>query len=291
MSKTIHRIYISTFVILGLLVLITFAVYGYNYYKLPLEERFYHKLDETLKPSGYYGHGFGIVGSFMMIFGVASYMIRKRIRLFSRLGILKYWLEFHIFLCSVGPIFILYHTAFKFGGIVALSFWSMVIVVFSGIVGRYIYIQIPRTIQGNEIGLSELQKINQELSYKLLNDYSIDYTIVRRIEDFLEKEEYASWSGNKMIFLFLKKIKENNKFLREIKISLKQQELPKKIIKPAIKLIKQKIIFSRRIGLLKYMQKIFKYWHIAHLPFAFIMIVIMIIHVIVAITFGYKWIY
>ena len=291
MSKTIHRIYISTFVILGLLVLITFAVYGYNYYKLPLEERFYHKLDETLKPSGYYGHGFGIVGSFMMIFGVASYMIRKRIRLFSRLGILKYWLEFHIFLCSVGPIFILYHTAFKFGGIVALSFWSMVIVVFSGIVGRYIYIQIPRTIQGNEIGLSELQKINQELSYKLLNDYSIDYTIVRRIEDFLEKEEYASWCGNKMIFLFLKKIKENNKFLREIKISLKQQELPKKIIKPAIKLIKQKIIFSRRIGLLKYMQKIFKYWHIAHLPFAFIMIVIMIIHVIVAITFGYKWIY
>jgi len=39
------------------------------------------------------------------------------------------------------------------------------------------------------------------------------------------------------------------------------------------------------------MQSLFKYWHIAHLPFAIAMFVIMVIHVIVTITFGYRWIF
>ena len=51
------------------------------------------------------------------------------------------------------------------------------------------------------------------------------------------------------------------------------------------------IILSRRLGRLRTMQSLFKYWHIAHLPFAISMFVIMIIHVIVTIIFGYKWIF
>jgi hypothetical protein len=39
------------------------------------------------------------------------------------------------------------------------------------------------------------------------------------------------------------------------------------------------------------MQNLFKYWHVAHLPFALIMLVIMIIHVAVTVTFGFRWIF
>ena len=39
------------------------------------------------------------------------------------------------------------------------------------------------------------------------------------------------------------------------------------------------------------MQKLFRYWHIAHLPFALIMLIIMVIHVGVTLAFGYKWIF
>jgi hypothetical protein len=34
-----------------------------------------------------------------------------------------------------------------------------------------------------------------------------------------------------------------------------------------------------------------RYWHVAHLPFALIMLVIMLIHVAVALIFGYNWIF
>ena len=67
-----------------------------------------------------------------MLIGVGFYMARKRFRSLGRVGLLKHWLEFHIFLCSLGPVLVLYHTTFKFGGLVALSFWSMVAVFLSG---------------------------------------------------------------------------------------------------------------------------------------------------------------
>jgi type IV secretory pathway VirB2 component (pilin) len=35
----------------------------------------------------------------------------------------------------------------------------------------------------------------------------------------------------------------------------------------------------------------FKYWHIAHLPFALIMLVIMVIHVGITLAFGATWIF
>src|SRR5450759_4235691 len=148
MSKTAHRIFIGILVAIVFIATIAILYKGLSYYKLSLEERVYHPDHSLLKPSGIVGHGLGIVGSLLMIIGMTTYMARKRYRALSRLGSLKNWLEFHIFLCTLGPIMVLFHTAYKFGGLVAVSFWSMVAVFLSGIIGRFIYIQIPRSIEG-----------------------------------------------------------------------------------------------------------------------------------------------
>ena len=72
---------------------------------------------------------------------------------------------------------------------------------------------------------------------------------------------------------------------------MKKLNIPKIKIKEILYLTKLKIILTRRIALLRTMQKLFKYWHVVHLPFAITMFVIMIIHVAVTIIFGYKWIF
>ena len=95
---------------------------GYSYYNTALEERFYHPHHDWFKPSGAYGHGLGIVGTLMILFGVSIYIARKRYNFMSKQLRLKYLLEFHIFLCTLGPILVLFHTAFKFGGIVSVAF-------------------------------------------------------------------------------------------------------------------------------------------------------------------------
>lgn len=52
----------------------------------------------------------------MVMIGVMTYSFRKRVRAFNQIGKIKYFLEFHIFLCLLGPMLVLFHTTFKFGG-------------------------------------------------------------------------------------------------------------------------------------------------------------------------------
>jgi len=230
MNKVAHRLYIGSMSIVVIAVFFYLLIDGYGYYMSTIEDRFYHPAHQILKPSGPLGHGLGIVGTLLILIGVFGYQARKYVKSFSRLGILKHWLEFHIFLCTLGPILVLFHTSFKFGGLVSISFWSMVAVVASGVVGRFIYLQIPRTIHGRELTIQEVESISQANSIELHQELSADmHQKIQRV--------------------------------------------------------------SKRIERLQLMQKLFRYWHVVHLPFAIIMLVIMIIHVIVTLMFGYKWIF
>jgi len=291
MTSAQHRIYIGSFLLIGIITFLLLTITGTSYYLLPIEERFFHPLHNILKPSGIVGHGIGILGSLMMMLGIVLYMVRKRVRKFSRIGILKYWLELHIFLCSVGPLLILYHTAFKFGGLVAVSFWSMLAVVISGIIGRFIYIQIPRNIQGNELDFEQLLKMNEDLYYKLRNDFKVDDYVLLKLDEIAGIDEYKSLNAREAIIKIFTDYFSKRKILSEIRVELKKSNLEKENITEILSICRSKLLLVRRIGLLTTMQKIFKYWHIIHLPFALVMIVIMFVHITVAIVFGYTWIF
>lgn len=284
-----NKIFISLMALIVIVVFVALSYIGATYYKTSIEERFFDPLHNLLKPSGVWGHGFGILGTFLMIMGMLLYMARKRIRTLSRFGNLKYWLEFHIFLCTLGPILILFHTSFKFGGIVAISFWSMVAVFLSGIIGRFIYIQIPRTIEGRELSLNEVRNLKNDIGEILKSTYNLDEESYNIIIKSISNREIAN-QGNFFV-RSVKKYLDDSKAIRLIKYELRQNKLPKPEIKKIIELIKDDISLSRKIERLVIMQKLFNYWHVAHLPFALVMLIIMVIHVGVTIAFGYKWIF
>ncbi len=246
---------------------------GYTYYDLPLEERFYHPRHAWFKPSGVYGQGLGIIGTLMILFGVSIYIARKRYNFMSKQLRLKYLLEFHIFLCTLGPILVLFHTAFKFGGIVSIAFWSMVAVVLSGVIGRFIYIQIPRTLEGRALTLKEVKNLKTDLDAVLSEQFEIDDQTKQMIASIANAE------------------KPSYKNVRQLKKELRRKPIPKEDQNYIVKLVKDDVILSGKIARLETMQKLFKYWHVAHLPFALIMLVIVIIHIAITVAFGYKWIF
>jgi len=289
MSKTAHYLYIGLFITIVFVVTIFLVYKGMSYYQTGLEERFYHADHQMLKPSGALGHGYGIVGTLMMIIGVSTYMMRKRMRLMAKWGLLKHWLEFHIFLCTLGPILVLFHTAFKFGGIVSISFWSMVAVFASGVIGRFIYIQIPRSIEGRELSLSEVKGMKTDLGTVLSQNYNIDNEAIARITTTLEGRSEVTAST--ALVRYFKKLLFDRGNIRTVKSVLKKAGVNKFDRKKILKMVKNEISLNRRIDRLTTMQNLFKYWHVAHLPFAIIMFVIMIIHVGVTLTFGYRWIF
>jgi hypothetical protein len=284
-----HKIYIAVLSLIVLLAFIALCYIGLSYYNTSLEERFFHPDHVLLKPSGNWGHGFGIIGSFFMLLGVVLYIVRKRVRAFIRLGILKHWLEFHIFLCTLGPILVLFHTSFKFGGLVAVSFWSMVAVFASGVIGRFIYIQIPRSIEGRELSLNEVRDMKSNIGAILNESYTLDEesynVIVESTKKKVELHHSTVFTG------FFNKYIEDRKTISRVKKVLKRNHLRRTEYKNVLNLVKNDISLNRRIDRLVIMQNLFKYWHVAHLPFALVMLIIMIIHVAVTITFGYHWIF
>lgn len=289
MSSTTHKFFIGILSLIVILALGMLIYIGFSYYNTSLEERFYHTDHQWLKPSGELGHGLGIIGSLLMIIGVSSYMARKRFRSMARWGKLKHWLEFHIFLCTLGPIMVLFHTSFKFGGIVSISFWSMVAVFLSGIIGRFIYIQIPRTIEGRELTLNEVKGLKGDIDNIIMKNYNLDDKSRKIILESTIKNIEPD-QGN-FLFNYLKKYLKDVQSIRQIKGILKKNKLTQREKRDVLRLIKGEISLNRKIGRLQTMQNLFKYWHVAHLPFALVMLVIMIIHVVVTIVFGYKWIF
>lgn len=288
-GKIVHRIYIGFLLSIVLAATFYLGYWGYSYYSLNIEERFFHPEHALLKPSGIIGHGLGIIGSLMIILGVSTYMLRKRISRLSRIGILKHWLEFHIFLCSLGPILVLYHTTFKFGGLVAVSFWSMVAVVASGVIGRYIYLQIPRSIEGRELNLNEINQIKDELNTRLKTAYQIEESILDQIMSAVKKR--PDRSGKSMLKRSIVKFIFESRTIREVKSILKAHRIKGVTYREVVGLIKDEIRLNRKIDRLISMQNLFRYWHVAHMPFALLMLIIMLIHVVVTVTFGARWIF
>jgi hypothetical protein len=289
MTRTGHRIYLGFLSALVVFAFIAVVFYGSSYYKLGIEERVYHPDHSLFKPSGIFGHGYGIIGSLFMIAGVSLYMGRKRFRSWSRMGLLKHWLEFHIFLCTLGPLLVLFHTAFKFGGLVAISFWSMVAVFASGVIGRFIYLQIPRSIEGRELTLSEIRDMKSDVAGILKNSYNLDEDSFNKIIESIKKK--AGTYHNNPVVRYIRNRSEDRKSVRMVKRVLKQNKLPVAEQRKILRLVSDEITINRRIERLDTMQNLFKYWHVAHLPFALVMLIIMVIHVAVTFVFGYRWIF
>lgn len=280
MSKTVHAIYIWSMVLVTVGVTVYLAYTGYSYYHTPLEERFYHPRHAWFKPSGAYGHGLGIVGTLMILFGVSIYIARKRYHFMERFIRLKYLLEFHIFLCTLGPIMVLFHTAFKFGGIVSVAFWSMVAVVLSGVVGRFIYVQIPRTIDGRALSLNEVKLLKASLENRLVNEFHLPREVVGGMGT-------AGTSAGGLMASYFK----DKRLVRRIRKELASGALSGEQKETVLELLREELGLARKMKRLTLMQNLFKYWHVAHLPFAVIMLIIVIIHVAVTLAFGYKWIF
>jgi hypothetical protein len=267
-------------VIIVLVVTMYLGYIGFEFYSLPINERFYHPQYDWFKPSGIYGHGLGIIGTILILFGVLLYIYAKKYGFLERFIRLKYLLEFHIFLCSLGPVLIVYHTSFKFGGIVSIAFWSMIAVVLSGVIGRFIYIQIPRSIEGRELTLTEIKE-TQILIIKKLKDFE---KLGIQVELILNNNLNVDGFGFNSFVNKWKLISELNKEFRHKGISKNEGNY-------FINHLKQEWTISGRIRRLNQMQKLFKYWHVAHKPFALIMLVIVIIHILITVALGYKWIW
>ncbi len=89
----------------------------------------------------------------LMLCGIFLYPLRKRWSWLQKQGDSKHWLDHHVVLGVAAPICIAFHSSFKFRGLAGIAFWVMVAVSLSGLIGRYLYAQVPRQVEIDEVSL------------------------------------------------------------------------------------------------------------------------------------------
>ncbi|MGN6108016.1 MAG: 4Fe-4S dicluster domain-containing protein [Kofleriaceae bacterium] len=102
----------------------------------------------------------GLLGTALMIIA-AIYPIFRRIKVFRWLASNTMWFDFHLRAGTVGPMFVALHSVLRLDSWVSAAFWSMVITVISGFLGRYLYTQVPELSSG-----VELEELDHERAFQ-----------------------------------------------------------------------------------------------------------------------------
>jgi hypothetical protein len=271
--------YLSGFAVVGAIL-----ASGLDFYRTPLLERAHHEGYWAWKAGGSIGHTLGVVGSSMMLL-MLLYSVRKRVAALRRLGALSSWLDVHIFLGVFGPLLVVLHSGFKVQGLVALSFWSMIVVASSGVLGRYLYLQIPRTRAGEALALAELEKQDRELTLRLRSGFGLDDAQLGRIDALV------AVPGRSGLVAGFARMLAGQLRLRSALAEFARgcRSVPRPLFRDFERVVRQKALARRRILLWDRAHELFHYWHVMHKPFAIVMYLFMIVHVAVAVVTGYGW--
>ncbi len=144
--------------VLALGLTVAVAVLGWGYYALPLAERPFHIYHDLLRPSGRAGLIWGVLATALFVLNL-GYLVRKRLIHIRGLGSLRTWMSFHAVTGIVGGALIALHAAFlpvSALGVLALS--SLTITVASGVIGRYLYAKVPRSLEGRELEIEQVRE-------------------------------------------------------------------------------------------------------------------------------------
>jgi len=218
--------------------------------------------------------------------------VRKRAKFFRRWGALSKWLDIHIYCGIMGPMLIILHTSFKVQGLVAVSFWSMIAVALSGVFGRYLYLQIPRNVRGDELSLKELDELGTQINNEIKGEINISEDEIRRLEMLISPNINPDRGILYILTWSLKADLTRSFRLRKIQKRFSAAfNIPPTQMQRLIINLRRKMSLNRRILLLNQIQRLFHYWHVFHKPFAIIMYLIMLIHVGIAVWLGYTWIF
>lgn len=263
---------------------------GWDFYTTPFAARPEHPDYPILRPAGLWGQGFGVVGTVLMLL-LFLYSWRKRSRVLSGVGRAQHWLSLHIFCGIVGPLFIVLHSSFKVTGLVAVSFWAMVAIALSGVFGRYLYRQIPRTVLGHAMAPEDVRALEISIDRRLREEHGVD-------DDFLEGLHLVARSDSGIRSAVLgvmvaaaREVTLRRRLARFLWTRPEWREPRTGRRSDLEALARQKVQVHNRLHRLHHYQTAFHYWHVLHKPFAVIMVLVMSIHIGVAVALGYTWIF
>jgi len=260
------------------------------YYLTDTWDRVDHPLHGLWRSSGTVGHGLGIAGAALILVNL-SFLLRRHWARLRGLGRLRTWLDAHVVTGLFGPLLVVFHTALDLRSTVAVTaFVSLGVLVVTGIVGRFIYTLVPHTVAGVELAPAALRERVQELSRALRDALgegaasALDPAIARlgAPPPLLPKTALGCLVALPVLAVDLRLTRR------------RAQRLARETFPPGtpgrdrdVAELTELALLSRRLHTLSVTRRLLRGWRSLHRIFAVLMVVLAIVHVGVALYFGY----
>lgn len=241
------------------------------------------------------GYALGIVGSSMMLL-LLAYPLKKRFQNNSFFILsTKNWFKLHMVLGVLGPLLVLFHSNFSLGSTNSnVALFSMLLMVASGLVGRFIYGKIHYGLYGNKIELAALIKNKLAIKEQLEKDNTEVSFINDHLKNKLEHFEVLALKQRGLLsslyataILSISTRINHRSLIRLLKQDLQSNQsfmaLPKKqkhlYFTVTCKHISEYLFAIRKIAGLNFFERLFSLWHMLHLPIFFMLIITGFVHV------------
>ena len=233
-----------------------------------------------------------VAGGSMML-ALFVYPLRKYLRFMQGMGKVKAWFWFHLVMGIGGPWLILVHSGFEVRSLNAgVALYSMLVVVCSGVVGRFIYVRVHRGLDGERTSLRELRQRAGFVEDVARSRLHFSPRVEARLLAFEQRELRAepTWVTHLRQVTVLP-VQRWITYLRcavELRVSL--QELAAKHAwspddlqrrkRRAHRLVDRYLDAVVRVAQYTAYERLFALWHLAHLPFIYLLVISAVVHVI-----------
>jgi hypothetical protein len=228
-----------------------------------------------------------IVGGVMMLM-VFLYPLRKQVRALRHLGATRWWLWAHITLGLLGPWLILVHSTFRIGSLNAgVALWSMVIVVLSGVVGRFLHARVHRGLRGERTTLSDLRRQAGLVEADAVGKLHFAPRVAAALTAFEQAETGApARVGDMLRRLLWLPVRQQllarqcRRWLREALRDEADAGGRARTQRRAGRWVDRYLGAVVRVSQFAAYERVFALWHVAHVPFVVLLVVSAVVHVV-----------
>jgi len=290
-----HRIRLRLLYVLAIVSNLAIFIYGFDYYKLSAVDRPFSPKHHMLRPSGPIGLYLGFIGVALFI-GIFVYPIRKHWAWLGQIGKTRHWLDIHVLMGLTAPFIIAFHSTLKFKGIAGLAFWIMFAVSASGVVGRYLYAQIPRRVTTVELSMKELQELQETLSQQLATQRLLPEADLRALLRMPNAQQVARLPiPIALVYMMILDIVRKFGVARlrrhasgeSVRTLFGFVPTHHRELERTIQAAAEEAALSKRLLFLSRSQKVFHAWHVIHKPFSYAFAVLALMHIGLQFVLGY----
>jgi hypothetical protein len=238
------------------------------------------------------GYALGIIGSLLML-SLLLYPLRKRLRPTHWLGSIGLWFRLHMLLGLVGPLLILFHARFTYSATNSgVALLAMLIVVASGLIGRFIYGHVHRGFSQRKLETRELLEELAQSRLLLDADGDTGHRVVQRLKQLedaaLVKRLTLFGNARGVLYIGVRSRILYWQLLRTIHSDEVADASASKLSNRAIMLhqrairlhLAQYLKTMRALGGFVFYDRLFRAWHYLHLPLFLFLVATATLHIV-----------